>query len=79
MSRENLRNPTGDVFERRQEKLLRKKEVVLQILGMAHRRDTILGNAMLRGVSGGEKKRVTIGVEMMNDSQLIIMDEVCVP
>jgi ABC-type multidrug transport system ATPase subunit len=32
----------------------------MQILGLTHRADTIVGNAMMRGVSGGEKKRVTV-------------------
>ena len=35
-------------------------DMVLQLLGLSHRADTIVGNAMIRGVSGGEKKRVTV-------------------
>lgn len=33
----------------------------LQILGLEICADTIVGNAMLRGISGGQKKRVTTG------------------
>jgi hypothetical protein len=33
----------------------------LTILGLQHRRDTLVGDALLRGVSGGEKRRVTVG------------------
>ena len=36
-----------------------KVEVLLRILGLDACRDTVLGGPMLRGVSGGQKKRVT--------------------
>ena len=35
-------------------------EIVMQLLGLSHRADTIVGNDMIRGVSGGEKRRVTV-------------------
>ena len=34
---------------------------VEQILGLDLCADTVVGNEMLRGISGGQKKRVTIG------------------
>ena len=55
--------------------LPRHVDIVLQLLGLSHRKDTIVGNDMIRGVSGGEKKRVTIGVEMMKWPRLFLMDE----
>jgi len=33
----------------------------LQILGLEVCADTVVGNAMLRGISGGQRKRVTTG------------------
>ena len=33
---------------------------VLRALGIAHTKDTPVGDSMLRGVSGGERKRVTL-------------------
>lgn len=33
----------------------------MQILGLEVCADTIVGNAMLRGISGGQRKRVTTG------------------
>ncbi|RHZ09009.1 hypothetical protein DYB31_005879 [Aphanomyces astaci] len=36
-------------------------DVVVQQLGLTNCKDTVVGNAMLRGVSGGERKRVTVG------------------
>ncbi|TMW67500.1 hypothetical protein Poli38472_011120 [Pythium oligandrum] len=51
-------------------------EVVLRQLGLEVCQDTVVGDAMLRGVSGGERKRVTIG-EMEFGSRLVaLMDEI---
>jgi hypothetical protein len=36
-------------------------EWCLSTLGLQHCGDTLVGDAMLRGVSGGEKRRVTVG------------------
>lgn len=38
--------------------------MLLSMLNITHTRDTIVGNEFLRGVSGGERKRVSIA-EMM--------------
>lgn len=35
-------------------------DVLLRIFGLRHARNTVVGNAAIRGVSGGEKKRVSI-------------------
>lgn len=35
-------------------------DVLLRIFGLRHARKTVIGNAAIRGVSGGEKKRVSI-------------------
>lgn len=40
---------------------LMNDDLVLQILGLDICADTIVGNEMLRGISGGQKKRVTTG------------------
>jgi ABC-type multidrug transport system ATPase subunit len=37
--------------------------------------DTIIGGSGERGVSGGEKKRTCIGIEMMSDPKVLFLDE----
>ena len=36
-------------------------EYILRVLGLDYVADTVVGGAMLRGISGGQKKRVTTG------------------
>lgn len=51
---------------------------IIQELGLKKVENTYIGNAFVRGVSGGERKRVNIGVELVTDPSLIFLDEVCV-
>ena len=37
--------------------------------------DTFVGGKFKKGISGGEKKRVCIAVEMIADPSLLILDE----
>lgn len=39
-------------------------DYVLKVLGLDVCSDTIVGNDMLRGVSGGQRKRVTTGLSL---------------
>ena len=38
-------------------------------------RDTKIGGPLVKGVSGGERKRTSIGVELITDPSLIFLDE----
>lgn len=49
-------------------------DVVLKMFGMSHVRDTIVGDAATRGVSGGERKRVTIGEALIGRSSVVAWD-----
>lgn len=51
-------------------------EMCMGILGIAHVGDTIVGDDMLRGVSGGQKKRVTLGELLMGPQLALFADEI---
>ncbi|CAA2968961.1 ABC transporter G family member 9 [Olea europaea subsp. europaea] len=50
-------------------------EAVISQLGLSRCRDSIIGGPLLRGVSGGERKRVSIGQEMLINPSLLFLDE----
>lgn len=54
---------------------LARVEMVLAGLGLERCRDTIIGNHMMRGVSGGERKRVSIGHELLINPSMLLLDE----
>ncbi|KAK1375989.1 hypothetical protein POM88_032182 [Heracleum sosnowskyi] len=51
-------------------------EYTLKILGLDTCRDTIIGNEMQRGISGGEKKRVTTGEMIVGPTKTLFMDDI---
>lgn len=58
----------------REEKLKRADEVIMQ-LGLTHVRETRIGSNEYRGISGGERKRTAIGVEIITNPKLLFLDE----
>ena len=50
-------------------------DAVIADLGLVSAADTIIGNEQIRGVSGGERKRVAIGMDLLHDPRLIFLDE----
>ncbi|CAB9504093.1 Putative white-brown complex homolog protein 30 [Seminavis robusta] len=52
-----------------------RADSTLAKLGLARVANTIVGDVTRRGVSGGEKKRVNIGVELMGLPSIIFLDE----
>ncbi|KAK8647530.1 hypothetical protein V6N13_121265 [Hibiscus sabdariffa] len=50
-------------------------ESVLSELGLSKCENTIIGNSFIRGISGGERKRVSIAHEMLINPSLLILDE----
>ncbi|KAL4150584.1 hypothetical protein PRNP1_009986 [Phytophthora ramorum] len=51
-------------------------DIVTQQLGLENCQNTVLGDAMLRGVSGGERKRVTTGEMEFGNACVKMMDEI---
>jgi ABC-type multidrug transport system ATPase subunit len=47
----------------------------IELLGLDKCADTIIGDDLHRGVSGGEKRRVTIGCEIISSPAIIYLDE----
>jgi len=47
---------------------VRLPQAMIDVLGLDACADTIIGNAMRRGVSGGQKKRVTTGAQSSHHS-----------
>ena len=45
------------------------------LLGLETCADTIVGDMLHRGISGGQKRRVTIGCEIISSPALIFLDE----
>ncbi|XP_070188788.1 ATP-binding cassette sub-family G member 8-like [Littorina saxatilis] len=52
----------------------RVDSVILE-LGLMEPADTRIGNAEIRGISGGERRRVSIGIQMLIDPSLLFLDE----
>ncbi|EGZ04791.1 hypothetical protein PHYSODRAFT_342980 [Phytophthora sojae] len=51
-------------------------DIVVQQLGLQDCQDTIVGDALMRGISGGEKKRVTTGEMEFGMKYVTLMDEI---
>ncbi|KAL8501364.1 hypothetical protein ACS0TY_020781 [Phlomoides rotata] len=50
-------------------------ERVIESLGLQNVRDSIVGTIEQRGISGGQRKRVNVGLEMVMEPSLLILDE----
>ncbi|KAG6546835.1 hypothetical protein Mapa_011688 [Marchantia paleacea] len=51
-------------------------EYTLKILGLDICSDTMVGDEMIRGISGGQKKRVTTGEMIVGPTKTLFMDEI---
>ncbi|RLN50462.1 hypothetical protein BBP00_00010045 [Phytophthora kernoviae] len=64
---------SADVFELKHKQY---PDTVIQQFGLETCQNTIVGDAMVRGVSGGERKRVTTGEMAFGDKYVIVMNEI---
>jgi len=67
----NLRLPESISVEEK----ARRVEEVIEELGLGKVADSKVGNEMVRGVSGGERKRVNIGMELITSPSMLFLDE----
>ncbi|KAG8761944.1 hypothetical protein FRC11_012005 [Ceratobasidium sp. 423] len=58
----------------RKSKIARAEEV-MKMLGLDLCADNLVGGELLKGISGGEKRRLSLAVQMINDPAVLIVDE----
>lgn len=75
--RESLRFAAGLRLPRwmsREEKNRRAEEILLK-MGLKECADNLIGNELIKGISGGEKRRVTIAIQILTDPKVLLLDE----
>lgn len=75
--RETLRFAAGlrlPSFLSTAEKHQRAEEVLLK-MGLKDCANNLVGNDLIKGISGGEKRRVTIAVQVLTDPRILLLDE----
>lgn len=50
-------------------------EKLLADLGILECADVVIGGALIKGISGGQRKRTSVGVEVITDPELLFLDE----
>jgi len=66
-----LRLPAGMPWEER----VRRVESVMEELGISRIANSLIGTDMSRGISGGERRRLSIAVELVTDPSILFLDE----
>ncbi|KAI9162141.1 hypothetical protein LWI28_024257 [Acer negundo] len=51
-------------------------DYIIKVLGLEICADTMVGDDMFRGISGGQRKRVTTGELLVGPSRVLLMDEI---
>ncbi|KAF2853926.1 ABC transporter-like protein [Plenodomus tracheiphilus IPT5] len=75
--RETLRYAAGlrlPQWMSREQKLQRSEEILLK-MGLKDCADNLVGNDLIKGISGGEKRRVTIAVQILTEPRVLLLDE----
>ncbi|EXB78099.1 ABC transporter G family member 10 [Morus notabilis] len=57
------------------DKAMSRVRELLKELGLEHVGNTRIGSESNRGISGGEKRRVSIGVDLVHDPAVLLLDE----
>lgn len=48
---------------------------VIRRMGLKYCADTPIGDEIVKGISGGEKRRVSISIQLLNDPEILLLDE----
>lgn len=72
--RETLRFAAGLRLPRRmsKEEKMKKAEDVMLKMGLKDCADVLVGNEFLKGISGGEKRRVSIAIQVLTEPQILM-------
>ncbi|EOA84746.1 uncharacterized protein SETTUDRAFT_91355 [Exserohilum turcica Et28A] len=57
------------------EQKMQKAEEILLKMGLKDCADNLIGNDIVKGISGGEKRRVTIAVQILTEPRVLLLDE----
>ncbi|ORX95355.1 ABC transporter-like protein [Clohesyomyces aquaticus] len=52
-----------------------KADEILLKMGLKDCADNLIGNDLIKGISGGEKRRVTIAVQILTEPRVLLLDE----
>ncbi|OTA98880.1 hypothetical protein M426DRAFT_16987 [Hypoxylon sp. CI-4A] len=75
--RETLRFAAGlrlPSWMSKSEKYQRAEDVLVK-MGLKDCADNLVGNELVKGISGGEKRRVSIAVQILTDPRVLLLDE----
>ena len=75
--RETLRYAAGlrlPKWMSKQQKMQKAEEILLK-MGLKDCADNLIGNDLIKGISGGEKRRVTIAVQILTEPRVLLLDE----
>ncbi|KAJ5644238.1 ABC-2 type transporter [Penicillium longicatenatum] len=50
-------------------------EQLIQSMGLAHCSDTVVGSVRLKGISQGERRRLSIAIQLLTDPEVLVLDE----
>lgn len=53
----------------------RKAEEILLKMGLKDCANNLIGSDLIKGISGGEKRRVTIAIQILTDPKVLLLDE----
>mmetsp|Transcript_26760 Transcript_26760/g.80819 ORF Transcript_26760/g.80819 Transcript_26760/m.80819 type:complete len:958 (-) Transcript_26760:85-2958(-) len=67
----NMRLPANWTEEQKREKVMH----TIYTLDLTHVQHSIIGDEFERGISGGQRKRVNVGLELVADPKILFLDE----